>query len=102
VTERRIKDRIECHGDYIVYGSSREKRISCELKNISVTGACVETKHLLGKDETIELHLCKGEDISLSAKVVWRDNEKYGLVFLLDTAEEFEHISYIMNNIGPQ
>jgi len=100
VTERRIKDRIECHGDYIVYGNSFENRISCELKNISVTGACVEMQHVLKRDDKIVLHLCKGDDISLSAKVVWRDDKKYGLVFLLDTAEEFEHISYIMNNIG--
>ncbi len=99
VTERRGGERVSCQGDYIAYGKSSRKKIDCELKNISVTGACVETAHPLKEKETIVLHLCKGGDITLSARVVWRQNNKYGLVFLLDTPEEFEHISYVMNNM---
>lgn len=98
--ERRTEERIVCGGDYIVYGKAAENRIECELHNISVTGACVSTEHTLEKDEKIVLHLCKGSDIPLDAKVVWRDDRKYGLVFMLDTSEDFEHISYIMNNIS--
>jgi hypothetical protein len=96
-TDRRKYPRIDHCGDYYIAQDIRQKVI-CELRNISVTGACIISDVVLKQDEFIELHVCRSRDIPLRAQVVWiRDNE-YGISFLLDTKESFDNISYIMNN----
>lgn len=96
--ERRGGSRSYCDEDYFFSSNNRDSKIQCRLKNISPTGACILTEHPIRVDETIVLHLCRDRDVPLDSKVVWKEGDEYGLLFLLDSIESFENISYIINN----
>ena len=96
--ERRKKSRYACEGDYYFHPGIRGKVYSCTLKNISVTGACIETIESLLKDQIIYLHVNTMDDSVLKSRVVWHMGEQYGLLFLLETSQDFDTISYIINN----
>lgn len=95
--ERRESPRIDRCGDYFLLPATREE-VPCVLKNISVTGACIFSSEPLKMDEVVVLHVCRSKDFSLKSQVVWEHCGEYGLSFLLDTAEDFNAISFIMNN----
>jgi hypothetical protein len=96
--ERRIKERHDCTGDYFFSADRADKRHSCVLKNISVTGACIETVHAIETDDIITVHICNNRGVELDGKVVWKKSNSYGLLFLLETPEAFDNISYLINN----
>lgn len=96
--DRRRKERVACAENYFFSPKEKGVKVQCQLKNLSVTGACITTDYPVETDEHLTLHLCRDKDIPLHAKVVWQDKHDYGLLFLLDTQQEFENISYIMNN----
>ncbi|MFW5808220.1 MAG: PilZ domain-containing protein [Spirochaetota bacterium] len=96
--DRRENDRIDCADDYFLSPKEKGVKVRCILNNISVTGACIRTDYPIEPDEYLTLHLCREKDIPLHAKVVWKEEDKFGLSFLLDTQQEFENISYIINN----
>lgn len=96
--DRRINERIECYDDYFFSPKEKGVKVNCLLKNISVTGACIKTTYPIETNDFLTLHLCREKDIALHAKVVWKDNDMFGLSFLLDTQEEFKNISYVINN----
>ena len=95
--ERRKTPRLDRCGDYLLYPETRDA-IPCELKNISVTGACIATGSQLKIDQIVELHICRNRDLPLRSQVVWIKTGEYGLSFLLDSPEAFSNISFIMNN----
>jgi hypothetical protein len=97
ISERRNNPRIEKCGDYFLYPKTREE-VPCVLKNISVTGACIFPSRPLQMDQVVELHICRTRDLSLKSQVVWENSGEYGLSFLLDSPEDFNNISFIMNN----
>lgn len=89
-----------CHErDYCVILGKNET-ITCDLKNISATGACVIPNALLRQGERVELHICRNVDLAMNAEVVWVREDECGLSFILDTSESFQTISFIMNNIS--
>lgn len=96
-SERRQHKRIIHCGDYYV-ASGRTGKVTCELRNISPTGACILSNARLNKGQEIELHICRNKDLPLRAQVVWINEKEYGVSFLLDTVESFDNISYIINN----
>ncbi len=96
--ERRENKRIDCSDNYFFSPKEKGVKVNCSLKNISVTGACIKTDYPIENNDYLTLHLCREKDIPLHAKVVWKEEDMYGLSFLLDTQEEFENISYIINN----
>ena len=98
--ERRTSPRIERCGDYFMLPATREE-VPCVLKNISVTGACIFSSEPLQLNEVVVLHVCRAKDLSLKSQVVWEKCGEYGLSFLLDTPEDFNAISFIMNNEHP-
>jgi hypothetical protein len=95
---RRHNERIYCADDYFFSPIEKDKKVNCTLKNISATGACITTEYPIEPDQYLTLHLCRDKDIPLDAIVVWKDDNDYGLSFSLDSQEQFENISYIMNN----
>ena len=40
----------------------------------------------------------RSKDIELKSKVIWKIENQYGLLFIMETSEDFENISYIINN----
>ncbi len=100
--ENRKNKRIEISGDYFYYPLNKKKKINCKLNNISVTGACILSEENIKKEDIIFLHIHDTDetsDIALKSKAVWKIDNQYGLQFLLDTSQEFEKISCIMNKI---
>jgi hypothetical protein len=96
--DRRLHTRIDHCGDYYI-ATGKIGKVGCELRNISPTGACIISGIGLNKGQEIELHICRNKDIPLRAQVVWIKDKEYGVSFLLDTAESFNNISYIINNV---
>lgn len=97
--ERRKSTRISIVGDYFYYPGRETKKINCSINNISATGACISSGNIIKNNEIIFLHIKGTKNIVLKSKTVWKIDDQYGLLFLLDTTEEFENISYIMNNV---
>ncbi len=97
--EKRKNKRIKISGDYFYYPGEKNKKINCKLNNISVTGACITSAEDIKSEEIIFLHIRGANDKVLKSKTVWKIDNQYGLQFLLDTNNEFEKISYIMNKI---
>ena len=102
VTEKRKTKRFEISGDYFFFPADKRKKIKCELENISETGACISSDARIKKDEIIYLHIKGSRNILLKSRNVWKIDDQYGLLFLLDTSQEFENISYIINYVTIQ
>ncbi|MBN1500144.1 MAG: PilZ domain-containing protein [Spirochaetes bacterium] len=97
--DKRSNNRHNCAGDYFYSTHSAGNRLDCVLKNISATGACIRTNASLKNNESVILHICRGKDMSFNGKVVWQENDTFGIVFDMNNSEEFENISFILNNI---
>ncbi len=97
--ERRQNERFEVSGDYYYYQGSETDKIMCRLKNISATGACIDSEEKIKIDDIIFLHIRGTTNIEIKSKAVWKIENEYGLMFLLDSSKEFENISYIMNYV---
>lgn len=97
--ERRLSKRFDVSGDYLFYPEKTNNRIICKLDNISITGACILTEAKIKIDDVIQLHIRGAQDKFLKSKVVWKIDNQFGLLFMLDTEEEFNNISFIMNNV---
>lgn len=96
--ERRKNPRVRSEGDFYCLPSDARRKVRCSLKNISVTGACIASKGRLATGEIIFLYLESGAGRALASRVVWKIAGEYGVEFLLDTGEEFETISRVINN----
>ncbi len=96
--ERRKSERFDIGRDYYYYPTNREKMRACTLLNISATGACIVSQEPLKNEAVIFLHIASSRDIVLKSRVVWQHEGQYGLQFFLDTGEDFENISFILNN----
>jgi hypothetical protein len=94
--DRRRSPRIEECSDYL-FSPATGRADSFVLKNISATGACIETDMTLAVDQILDLHICRNRDLELKSQVVWIKGREYGLSFMLDTEESFSAISFIMN-----
>ncbi len=97
--ERRHSKRLDVIGDYFYYQDDNEKKIRCRLNNISATGACIDSVQKIKIDDVIFLHIRGTRNISIKSKAVWKIENQYGLLFLLDTSKEFDNISYILNYV---
>lgn len=97
--ERRQNERFESTGDYYYYQGFESSKINCRLKNISATGACIDSDEIIKIDDIIFLHIRGTKNIEIKTKAVWKIENLYGLMFLLDSSSEFENISYIMNYV---
>ncbi len=98
-SERRRNRRKDIIGDYFYYQGNKDKKIKCKLKNMSATGACIASDEKINEDDIIFLHIQGTDNVEIKSKAVWKIDDQYGLVFLLDTNKEFEKISYIMNYV---
>ncbi len=96
--ERRKNPRFIVEGDYYYYPGIAGKHFKYSLRNVSVTGACIWTGEKLSDGDVILLHFMGPREAVLKSRVVWGSNNNYGLVFFLDTSEDFDTISYVMNN----
>jgi hypothetical protein len=97
--EKRKNTRFEVSGDYYYLQGYEEKKIMCKLKNMSATGACIDSDEMINIDDILFLHIWGTKNIEIKSKAVWKIESQYGLLFLLDTGKEFENISYIMNYV---
>ena len=97
--ERRQSKRVDVIGDYFYYQNDNENKIRCRLNNISATGACIDSDENIEIDDVIFLHIRGTKNISIKSKAVWKIDNQYGLLFLLDTSKEFDNISYILNYV---
>jgi hypothetical protein len=96
--ERRKSQRISSEGDYYCLPENIKVKIRCNLKNISITGACIDTAKILKKDDIVFLHIGRTGNLYLKSKVVWKIEDSYGLLFFLETSQDFTTISYLINN----
>jgi hypothetical protein len=97
--EKRNNERIKCDHDYFCSPRSLGNKIDCTLKNISATGACISTNVDLEHQENIILHICRGRDVSINSKVIWKNGTTYGLELQLNTSDDLNNISFVLNNI---
>ncbi|MCU0821773.1 MAG: PilZ domain-containing protein [Spirochaetes bacterium] len=97
--ERRQNERFDISGDYFYYQGSEAEKINCRLNNISATGACIDSDENIKINDVIYLHIRGTKNIEIKSKAVWKIDNQYGLMFLLDSSREFENISYIMNYV---
>ncbi len=97
--DRRTSRRIDVIGDYFYYQGNNENKIKCKLNNISATGACIDSDENIKIDDIIFLHIRGTKNISIKSKAVWKIENQYGLLFLLDNSKEFDNISYILNYV---
>lgn len=98
--ERRINRRFSLKDNYYYVKEKSRKKIPCLLENISITGACIISESPLTANDIIMLHFPMPREINIKSQIVWEKTTEYGLLFVLDTSEDFENISYIMNNRG--
>ncbi len=98
-SERRRDKRFDVPGDYYYVQGDKERKIKCKLKNISATGACISSEVDIKNDEIIFLHVRGTKNVEIKSKAVWKIDNEYGLLFLLDTTKEFDNISYVMNYV---
>ncbi len=96
--DKRSNNRVNFTGEYLYSTRSAGNKVDCNLKNISVTGACIATNVPLDHDENVILHICRGKDMSFPGKVVWKDEDVYGIIFNMNHPDEFENISFILNS----
>ncbi len=96
--ERRKSRRIGAGGDFYCLPSRMSRRVMCTLKNLSITGACIVSGGSLATGDIISLYLESGGGGALQSRVVWRLAGEYGVEFLLESGEEFETISRVINN----
>ncbi len=96
--ERRKNPRTPGRGDFYSLSSDARRTVRCLLKNISVTGACIVSDGPLDAGDIIALYLESGAGRALKSRVVWRVAGEYGVEFLLESVEEFETISRVINN----
>lgn len=96
--DRREHQRENCGSNYIVTYRTDNVKIECGLNNLSITGACIESSFNLTNGEKIILHICDKRDTPVKGTVVWTNGDVYGIQFELNSSEEFENISFIMNN----
>lgn len=89
---------MEAGRDFYCLSEQMSRRVMCTLKNVSVTGACIVSGGSLGTGDIISLYLESGAGRALKSRVVWKVSGEYGVEFLLETGEEFETISRIINN----
>jgi hypothetical protein len=98
--ERRKTCRYIVDRDYFYLPGDKKKHHRCSVKNISATGACIASARELNEHDILYLHIT-GPRISLvKSEVVWRRGSIYGILFHLETTEDLDSISYIMNNIA--
>jgi c-di-GMP-binding flagellar brake protein YcgR len=97
--EKRKSKRVNIFEDYFYYPKNKNKKINCKLNNISVTGACITSNKKIAKEDIIYFNIRGTKDMALKSKAVWKIDNQYGIQFILDSNEEFEIISHIMNNI---
>lgn len=98
IKERRKSQRISSESDYYCFPENIKLKIRCTLKNISITGACINTPEILRKDDIVLLHIGRAGNSDLKSKVVWKIDDNYGLLFSLETSQDFTTISYLINN----
>lgn len=96
-SERRNSIRVDLSGDYFYYPGERKRKIKCIIKNISATGACIISDELLINEDVIFLGIRGDSEVILKSKAVWKIDNQYGLLFLLESDEDFANINYIMN-----
>ena len=96
-SERRKTVRVDLSGDYFFYPGKKNRKIKCIVKNVSATGACIISDDVLHNEDIIFLGIRGDSEVVLKSKAVWKIENQYGLLFLLETEEEFASISYIMN-----
>ena len=96
--ERRNSERVRTDGDFYCLPARMSRMVRCSLKNISITGACIASGGSLGAGDIISLYLESGAGRALKSRVVWKLAGEYGIEFMLETGEEFETISRIINN----
>lgn len=96
--ERRKAERIHVVRDYCYYPGEKRKKFPCTAMNISVTGVCIESGKKLTQDDIVFIHIECGKDVAFKSVVVWEMSGTYGLRFMLETNEDFDNISYVMNN----
>lgn len=99
--EKRKKFRVPCFHDcyYYVINKGEHKKHKFNLKNISVTGACIETRSKLENEEVIKIHICRDFEMFFTAQVIWRRSNTYGISLILESNEDLKNISYVLNNI---
>lgn len=95
--ERRRQSRRHFKGEYFYSSASAGSKIDCTLKNISPTGACIDTEAPLVNGEMIYLHILRDKDVTIKSEVVWKKENVYGVLFHLNTSEDLANISYILN-----
>ncbi len=100
--ERRQQKRVSLFRDYCYYPENRRKRFSCSTKNISITGACIISDTKLNINDIVNIRIMSDRETVFKSRVVWELEGTYGLQFLLETNEDFDNISYIMNNYAKQ
>jgi hypothetical protein len=96
--ERRQHDRVDVEQNYFCLPDNMKRKIRCNLKNISVTGACISSRKMLNKDDVVLLHVKGLRNSYLKSRVVWKIEDNYGLLFFLETSQDFSSISFIINN----
>jgi hypothetical protein len=96
-SERRRQSRQYFKGEYFYSSASAGVRIDCTLKNISPTGACIDTEAPLVNGEMIFLHILREKDVTIKSEVVWKKENIYGVLFHLNTSEDLSNLSYILN-----
>jgi len=98
--DKRKNMRVAMNSNYFFFPDRENKRHWCTIKNISTTGSCITSNKDINTDDIIFLHMKGGEkNTDLKSRVVWAMDKSYGLEFFLETAEDFENISYIVNNL---
>lgn len=98
IADRRKDERFLLGGDYYYYPGNSKDKFDCMVKNISVTGSCIVSGNAIVKNEIIFLHIGCGRNIELKSQVMWKQDSRYGLMFLLENSDDFDNISYIINN----
>jgi hypothetical protein len=59
---------------------NRAGGVSCTVRNLSATGACLEVESPLGIPESFDLMIASGQIIN-HCKVVWRSVHRLGVAF---------------------
>jgi hypothetical protein len=98
-SENRKNSRLYITENYFYYSADKKEKTNCILNNISITGACITSYKSIKLEEIIFLHFNNLNNIAVKSQTVWKNENQYGLQFLLDTNLEFENISIVMNNI---
>jgi hypothetical protein len=60
---------------------NRAGGVSCTVRNVSATGACIEVESPLGIPESFDL-MIKGDQLIHHCKVMWRTMHRVGVSFV--------------------